>query len=82
MGVLNDEIEERLKEFKISDIDFPDIGKSFHFSFFKQIKERNIAIKFDYRTKKILIELSKRIIPNVEVYSDPHPDCTGYNARI
>jgi hypothetical protein len=69
MGVLNNEIEEKLKEFKISDIDFPDIGKSFNFSFFKQIKEKNIAIKFDYRSKSILIELSKKNIPNIEMCS-------------
>jgi hypothetical protein len=69
MGVANKEIEKKLKEFKILDINFPDIGKSFNFSFFGQIKEKNIAIKFDYKSKNILLELAKKYIPNIEMCS-------------
>jgi hypothetical protein len=69
MGVPNSEIKEKLKEFEITDINFPDIGKSFTFGFFKKIEEKNIAIKFGYKTKNILIELSKKNVPNTEICS-------------
>jgi len=69
MGISNVEIIEKLKEFEITDIEFPNIGKSFTFGIFKKYKEEHIAIRFNEKSKKDLIILSKKYIPNLEMCS-------------
>jgi len=69
MGIVNDQIIATLREFQIPYNDFPNIGKSITFTFFKQIKEKNLAIEFNDESKKILMKLAKENVPSLEVCS-------------
>ncbi len=69
MGVTDNRLIESLEEFILSDIQFPDIGENITFSFFKKIKEKNIAIRFNNESKSVLYEATKDVVPNIEICS-------------
>ena len=69
MGVTDNRLIESLEEFMLSDIQFPDIGKNITFSFFKKIKEKNIAVRYNNESKNVLYEVIKDVVPNIEICS-------------
>lgn len=69
MDIPNIEIIDILKEYQINNIKFPNIGKSITFGSSGKINIKNIGIEFNKNSKNILIELSKKFIPNLEICS-------------